>query len=75
MTGTCSGEVGVGSGRSRALGPRGWVQITNLIVFGVLFLLFTRAVAAEFTSGKASRGGLILLTQGSAVAPFIYTLF
>ena len=45
-----------------SLGPRGWIQITNFIVFGVLFLLFTRAVAAAFPTGKASRGGLILLT-------------
>ncbi len=45
-----------------SLGPRGWIQIANFIVFGVLFLAFTRAVAAEFQTGKASRGGLILLT-------------
>lgn len=45
-----------------SLGPRGWVQMTNFIVFGALFLLFTRAVAAAFPTGKASRGGLILLT-------------
>jgi hypothetical protein len=45
-----------------ALGPRGWIQILNFLVFGTLFLLFTRGVAAEFTDGKASRGGLILLT-------------
>lgn len=44
-----------------SLGPRGWIQMTNFIVFGVLFLLFTRAVAAAFPTGKASRGGLILL--------------
>lgn len=45
-----------------SLGPRGWIQIINFIVFGLLFLLFTRAVAAEFQSGKASRGGVIILT-------------
>ena len=45
-----------------SLGPRGWIQMTNFIVFGALFLLFTRAVAAAFPTGKASRGGLILLT-------------
>ena len=45
-----------------SLGPRGWIQITNFIVFGALLLAFTRAVAAEFQRGKASRGGLILLT-------------
>jgi hypothetical protein len=45
-----------------SLGPRGWIQIANFVVFGVLFLVFTRAVAAEFQTGKASRGGIILLT-------------
>ncbi len=45
-----------------SLGPRGWIQITNFLVLGALFLVFTRAVAAEFPSGKASRGGVIVLT-------------
>lgn len=45
-----------------SLGPRGWVQIVNFLVFGVLFLVFTRSVAAEFQTGKASRGGVTLLT-------------
>jgi hypothetical protein len=45
-----------------SLGSRGWIQIINFVVFGLLFLVFTRGVAAEFQSGKASRGGLILLT-------------
>lgn len=45
-----------------SLGPRGWIQITNFLVFGLLFFAFTRGVATEFTDGKASRGGLILLT-------------
>jgi uncharacterized protein DUF998 len=45
-----------------ALGPRGWIQVANFIVFGVLFLLFTRGVAAEFHDGKASRVGPVLLT-------------
>ena len=44
-----------------SLGPRGWIQIANFIIFGALFLVFTRAIAAEFRTGKASRGGLILL--------------
>jgi hypothetical protein len=43
-----------------SLGPRGWIQIANFIIFGALFLLFTRAVAAAFPTGKASRGGLII---------------
>ena len=45
-----------------SLGPRGWIQILNFVLFGLLLLVFTRAVAAEFQRGKASRGGIILLT-------------
>jgi|SRR5208282_1995904 len=45
-----------------ALGPGGWIQIVNFVVFGALFLVFTRGVAAEFQDGKASRIGPILLT-------------
>jgi len=45
-----------------SLGPRGWIQMTNFVVFGILLLAFTRVLAAEFKDGKASRGGLILLT-------------
>jgi hypothetical protein len=45
-----------------SLGSRGWIQIANFIVLGLLMLLFTRAVAAEFRTGKASRWGLIFLT-------------
>jgi hypothetical protein len=44
-----------------SLGQRGWIQIANFVVFGVLLLVFARGVAAEFPNGKASRGGLILL--------------
>ena len=44
-----------------SLGPRGWIQITSFLVFGALLLVFTWLVAAEFQSGKASRGGVILL--------------
>ena len=45
-----------------SLGPRGWIQIANFLVFGMLLFAFTRGVAAEFQNGKASRGGLVLLT-------------
>ncbi len=45
-----------------SLGTRGWIQMVNFVVFGILLLIFTRAVAAEFQNGKASRGGVILLT-------------
>lgn len=49
-----------------SLGGRGWVQIVNFILFGALLFGFTRAVAAEFPNGKASRWGLILLTSIAA---------
>jgi hypothetical protein len=45
-----------------SLGSRGWIQIANFIVLGVLLLIFTRCVTTEFQTGKASRGGPILLT-------------
>lgn len=45
-----------------SLGPRGWIQITNFLLFGLSLFLFTRRIADEFRSGKASKGGLVLLT-------------
>jgi len=45
-----------------SLGSRGWIQILNFIVFGVLLLVFSRGVAVEFPDGKASRGGPVILT-------------
>jgi hypothetical protein len=45
-----------------SLGPRGWIQMTNFVIFGILLFVFTRGLAAEFPNGKASRGGLVLLT-------------
>jgi hypothetical protein len=45
-----------------SLGPRGWVQIVNFIMFGALLLIFARGVAGEFRQGKASKAGPILLT-------------
>ncbi len=45
-----------------SLGHRGWIQMANFIILGLLMLVFTRGVAAEFPSGKASRWGLICLT-------------
>ena len=44
-----------------SIGPRGWVQIFNFIILGVLFLIFTWGIAAEFRDGKASKWGPILL--------------
>jgi hypothetical protein len=44
-----------------SLGPRGWIQIANFVVFGTLMLLFVRGVADEFHTGKGSRSGPLLL--------------
>jgi Protein of unknown function (DUF998) len=43
-------------------GPRGWIQILNFVITGVLLLVFTRGVSAEFRKGRASRAGPMLLT-------------
>jgi hypothetical membrane protein len=45
-----------------SLGPRGWLQIANFIVFGLLLLVFAARTAVELPNGKASRGGPILLS-------------
>ena len=45
-----------------SLGPRGWIQIANFIIFGALLFVFTRGVASQFPGGRAARSGLILLT-------------
>ncbi len=45
-----------------SLGPRGWIQILNFLLLGILLFLFSRGVADEFPTGKASRGEVILLT-------------
>ena len=44
-----------------SIGPRGWVQIFNFVVLGILFLVFAWGVVAEFREGKASKAGPILL--------------
>lgn len=57
-----------------SLGPRGWVQIANFIVFGALFLVFSRGVAAGIPSGAASRGAMLLRIIGIgflASGPFV----
>jgi hypothetical protein len=45
-----------------SIGTRGWIQITNFVVFGSLFFIFSRGIAAEFPTGKASKWGPRLLT-------------
>jgi hypothetical protein len=44
-----------------SLGPRGWIQIANFMLFGVLLFAFSRATAVEFADGIASRAGPRLL--------------
>ena len=44
-----------------SLGSYGWIQMANFVILGVLLFLFSRGVAAEFPSGRASRAGPILL--------------
>jgi hypothetical membrane protein len=44
-----------------SLGPRGWIQMSNFIVFGMLLLIFTRGIAANVTPKTGSRGGLTVL--------------
>ena len=51
-----------------SLGPRGWIQVTNFLIFGTLFLVFVRAVRWEFPTGKASKAGSIIL----AIIAFSY---
>ncbi len=43
-----------------SLGERGWLQILNFMLLGALLFLFSRRLAAEFPSGRASRWGLAL---------------
>ena len=44
-----------------ALGSGGWIQMLNFVILGILMLVFSRGVAAEFRTGKASKGGPVLL--------------
>jgi hypothetical membrane protein len=44
-----------------SLGQRGWIQITNFIIWGLLFFVFSRGVTKEFQIGKASKAGPLLL--------------
>jgi hypothetical protein len=43
-------------------GPRGWIQILNFVIYGLLALVFARGVAQGFQTGRASRSGPALLT-------------
>lgn len=44
-----------------SLGPRGWIQITNFVVFGLLLYLFSRKMFLEFSKENLNRSGPILL--------------
>jgi Protein of unknown function (DUF998) len=58
-----------------SLGPRGWIQVANFIVFGLLLFVFTRGLPGELQVGKGSKAGPILLTTLSALflisGPFV----
>ena len=45
-----------------SLGPRGWIQMTNFILLGLLLFVFTRVLAAEFKGVRSARGGIVLMT-------------
>jgi len=58
-----------------SLGNRGWIQILNFIILGILLFLFTLGLSKEFQTGKASRGGIITFYILSALffisGPFV----
>ena len=45
-----------------SLGNRGWIQISNFMVFGLLLWIFTFGLSKEFQTGKAARVGRIILS-------------
>lgn len=58
-----------------SIGPRGWIQTTNFVVFGILFLIFAAGVKTAFRHSHAGRAGAALLfaigagVLGSGVFP------
>jgi len=51
-----------------SLGPRGWIQTANFLIFGVLFLIFARGVKAGVYGSRAGRmGGTLLSAIGIGV--------
>jgi hypothetical protein len=58
-----------------SLGNRGWIQISNFIVLGLLLFIFTLGLSIEFQTGKASRAGIIAFYIISALffisGPFV----
>ena len=54
-----------------ALGPRGWVQILNFLIFGVLLLVFVRGIAGD-GSWRVGRALLMAIALGLLViGPFV----
>ena len=49
-----------------SLGARGWVQITNFVISGVLMLVFSRGISIAFRNEKRSQAGPVLLGIVSA---------
>ncbi len=45
-----------------SLGPRGWIQIANFLIFGVLFLIFTRGMKQSLNDSWSARCGVLLLS-------------
>lgn len=45
-----------------SLGPRGWIQTANFLVFGILFIVFARGMKASLGDSRAARLGATLLT-------------
>jgi hypothetical protein len=58
-----------------SLGPRGWIQVANFIMFGLLLFVFTRGLPGDLQVGKGSKAGPILLTTLSVLflisGPFV----
>ncbi len=58
-----------------SLGSRGWIQIANFLILGILLFVFTLGLAKEFSTGKASRWGIITFYILSALffisGPFV----
>lgn len=44
-----------------SLGARGWIQIANFILFGVLTLFFTYGKWVEYKDGRLGKGAVIIL--------------
>lgn len=51
-----------------SLGPRGWIQTANFLIFGILFLVFARGVKASLDASRSARlGGMLLFVIGLGV--------